>query len=184
MERRDLEQWIEAHPNAVHAESKALLDRGEHDALEHAHKDAWIRARAVAMQRLREFQTSHGYPASDAFVAREICHELARELKLHEPDLDDSTQGAEEWVSRRILEPLEPEARRLFVDWIHELADKEEHSTWREIVRYTDHRAKDLIREEHLTDECEWDIDHRYSIVAARVLKMLIADFEAHAARG
>ena len=64
------------------------------------------------------------------------------------------------------------------------MADKEEHSTWRDIVRFTDHHAKDLIREEHLSDQADWDEDHRYSLVAARVLKMLIAEFELRAAQG
>jgi hypothetical protein len=182
MERTDLETWITKHPGAIHDETKTLLDRGEHDALDHAHRDAWIQASNIAQERLRRFQGSCGYPASDAFVAREICHELARELRRHEPHPNDPGQTQEEWVNRSILEALDPEAQRMFVDWIHEMAEKEGHSTWMEIVRYTDHRANALIREGQLTDECDWDLDHRYSLVAARVLRMLIDDFEAHAA--
>jgi hypothetical protein len=184
MERTDLETWMTKHPESIHTESKPLLDRGEHDALDHAHRDAWVQAKAIAQKRLREYQTSYGYPASEAFVTREICHDLARELKLNEPEPDDPSHGGEEWVSRSLLDPLEPDAKQKFVDWLHELAKREEHSTWSEIVRYTDRRAKTLIREEHFTDQCEWDPDHRYSLVAARVLRMLIADFEAHAAKG
>jgi hypothetical protein len=180
MERTHLESWITHHPGSIHADSIALLDQGEHDALDHAHRDAWTQAQKIAQKSLRGFQGSSGYPASDTFVAREVCRELARELKLHEPMPNDPTRSEEEWVSRSLLDSLEPEAQRMFVEWIHEMAAKEEHSTWMEIVRFTDHRAKALIQERHLTDQCDWDLDHRYSLVATRVLKMLIADFEAH----
>jgi hypothetical protein len=180
MERTHLENWIKHHPGSIHADSKALLDRGEHDALDHAHRDAWTQAQRIARKSLRGFQGSNGYPASDAFVAREVCRGLARELKLHEPMPDDPSESEEEWVSKSLLDSLEPEAQGKFVEWIHEMAEKEEHSTWKEIVRFTSRRAKDLIQERQLTDQCDWDLDHRYSIVAARVLRMLIEDFEAH----
>ncbi len=137
MERIDLEDWIANHPDSVHADSKTLLDQGEHDALDHAHRDAWLHAKEIAQKSLRGFQGSSGCPASDTFVAREVCHEMS---------------------------------------------DREEHSTWMEIVKYADHHANNLIQKGHLTDQCDWDLDHRYSLLAARVLKMLIADFEARAA--
>ena len=180
MERNHLEDWIKHHPGSIHANSKALLDQGEHDALDHAHHDAWTQAKKIAEKSLRGFRGSNGYPASDAFVAREVCRELARELKLHEPTPDDPSGSEEEWVNRSLLDSLEPDAQPKFIEWIHEMAAKEEHATWMEIVRFTDRRAKGLIQERQLTDQCDWDLDHRYSIVAARVLKMLITDFEAH----
>ena len=182
MERRELENWISHHPDAIHSESKMLLDRGEHDAHDHAHRDAWAHAIEIAEKSLRGFQGSAGYPASDAFVAREICHELARELKRHEPTPENPTSRETEWVSRAILDSIEPEAQSLFVDWVHEMAAKEEHSTWLEIVQFTDHKAQDLIREAHMSNQADWDLDHRYSLVASRVLRMLITEFERRAA--
>jgi len=64
------------------------------------------------------------------------------------------------------------------------MAAKEEHSTWMEIVRATNRRARTLIRECHMTDQCDWDLDHRYALLAASVVTMLIEDFEAHAVSG
>ena len=182
MERIDLENWITHHPDSIRADSKALLDRCEKDARDHAHQDAWIHAKEIAQKSLRRFEHGFGHPASDTFVTREVCHEIARELKRHEPTPDDLRRGHDEWVSRSLLDALDSEARKLFLDWLNELAEKEEHSTWMEIVRFTDHRARTLIREGHMTDQCDWDLDHTYPMVAARVVRMLIAEFEAHAA--
>lgn len=182
MERIDLEDWIANHPDSIHTDPTTLLNQGEHDAMDHAHRDAWIHAKEIAQQSLRGFGRSSGCPASDTFVTREICHEIARELKRHEPAPEDPSQEKGEWISRSLLDALDSDAQRMFVAWLKEIAEKEAHSTWLEIVHYTDHRARALIRDRHMTDQCDWDLDHRYSLIAARVVRMLIADFEEHAA--
>lgn len=182
MERIELENWIADHPDSIHTDSKALLDRCELDAIDHAHRDAWLEAIRIARKRLRRFEHGFGNPASDTFVTREVCHEIARELKLHEPVPDFRDRGRDEWPGQSLPDALDSDAREKFLDWIEELAAKEEHSTWREIVHFTDRRARSLIREGHMTDRCDWDLNHTYPLVAARVVKMLIAEFEAHAA--
>ena len=184
MKRLDLEHWIAHHPDSIHADSKALLDRCENDAKDHAHRDAWIHAKEIAQRSLRRFEHGFGHPASDTFVTREVCHDLARELKHHAPKPDAHGRGNAEWLSRSLLDALDSEARGMFLVWLGELAEKEEHSTWKEIVRFTNHRPRTLIREGHMTDQCDWDLDHTYPLVAARVVRMLIAEFETHAAFG
>jgi hypothetical protein len=184
MERADLEDWISHHPDSIHADPKTLLDQCENAARDHAHRDAWIYAKKIAEKSLLRFQHSMGYPASETFVTREICHEVARELRRHEPSPEDPDQARGQWVSRFLLDAVDSEGQRIFLDWLIEMAKKEEHSTWMEIVRSTDRRAQTLIREYQMTDQCDWDLDHRYSLLAARVVTMLIEDFEAHAVSG
>ena len=62
-----------------------------------------------------------------------------------------------------------------------ELAAAEEHATWMEIVRFTDHRARDLIREEGFTREIRWDDAHQYKHIAAHVARILAHDYSVHA---
>ena len=116
MKRLDLEHWIAHHPDSIHADSKALLDRCENDAKDHAHRDAWIHAKEVAQKSLRRFEHGFGHPASDTFVTREVCHDLARELKHHEPKPDAHGRGNAEWLSRLLLDALDSEARGMFVE--------------------------------------------------------------------
>lgn len=181
MERLELENWLTHHPDQIHTDPDALLERCEKEAREHAHRDAWIQAKNVAEKSLRRFETGFiGHPASDTFVTREVCHEIARELKLHEPTPEDYDSQA--WLSQMLLESLDPEAQTMFLGWLKDLAKAEEHSTWLEIVRYTHRSARELIREEHMTDDCDWDLDHTYPIVAARVVRLLMAKFQSQAA--
>ena len=50
-----------------------------------------------------------------------------------------------------------------------------------EIVSFTHRIATALIREGHMTRTLDWDFDHSYPRLAARVTEMLIREFEAHA---
>ena len=181
MERLELENWLIHHPDSIHSDPDTLLDECEREIRDHAQRDAWVQAKEIAEQNLRRFEHGFvGYPASDTFVTREVCREIARELKHHEPIPDD--QDAQAWLSEMLLDSLDPEARRMFLDWLRDLARAEEHLAWLEIVRFTSRRARGLIREGHMTDQCDWDLDHTYPIVAASVVKMLIAEFQTHAA--
>jgi hypothetical protein len=182
MERLELEKWLSHHPDLVHTDPDTLLDECEQEARDHAYRDAWTRAEKLVEKSLRRFESGFvGYPASDRFVTREVCHEIARELKANEPVLDDDE--TESWLSELLLESLDPEARKMFLLWMKDLAGTEEHSAWLAIVRYTHRSARNLIREEHMTDQCDWDLDHTYPMVAARIVKILIAKFHGHAAR-
>lgn len=181
MERLELERWLTHHPDLVHTDPRTLLDECEKEARDHAYRDAWTRAEKIAEKTLRRFESGFiGHPASDTFVTREVCHEIARELKKNEPVLGDGEM--ELWLSELMLESLEPEARDMFRTWLKDLAGTEEHATWLAIVRYTHRSARNLIREEQMTDQCDWDLDHTYPIVAARVTKILMAKFHDHVA--
>ncbi len=179
MERIDLANWLAEHPEAIHADPDELLKRFESKVRDHAHRDAWTHARDIAEQSMHRFERIFGNPASDTFVTREVCHEIARELKHHEPHPDD--KDTDDWAGQAALDALEPEARLMLHSWLKELAEKEEHTAWLEIVHFTDHLARTLIRDGHMTSECDWDLDHTYPRIAARVARMLIREFEAHA---
>ncbi|MBW1883853.1 MAG: hypothetical protein JRJ58_10025 [Deltaproteobacteria bacterium] len=179
MERIDLANWLTQHPEAIHADPNDLLEQMETKVRDRAHRDAWIHARDIAEQSMHRFERIFGNPASDTFVTQEVCHEIARELKHHEPHPDD--EDADEWAGQAALDALEPEARLMLHHWLKELAEKEEHTAWLEIVHFTHHLARNLIRDGHMTSECDWDLDHTYPKIAARVTRMLIREFETHA---
>lgn len=179
MERLDLEKYFAHHPNPNCPDPARLLDDCEMEAREYAHRDAWLHAKAVTEDRMRRFERVFGLPASDTFVTREVCHEIARELKSREPT-PPKTESAE-WISQRFLEALDPGARTMLREWLLTLAAREEHEAWREIVHFTDHLARKLIREQHMTNRADWDFEHSYPRVAARVARMLMREFEEHA---
>ena len=178
MERREVERWLATHPETIHTDPQTLLDRCERDVRTHTHVDAWAHARDVAEHRLHQVEHEFSLPASEAFVAREICHELARELRRKEPHVTPEEEA--ELLPADLLEALEPQARETLRSWIHELAEKEEHTAWIEIVQFTDHCAKNLIRRAHMSDKAEWDFDHSYTHNAAKVARMLIQEYEGH----
>ena len=181
MERLDLETWFAHHPGSTDTPPDALLDQCESEIRDHAKHDAWVHAREIAEQRLRRFERVFGLPASDEFVTREVCHEIARELKQHEPHPDAGI--AAEWVGEQLLASVDAEARVMLRTWFLDLAEREEHEAWRSIVRFTDHLARTLIHEEHLTADLEWDFDRSYPKVAARVVRMMIDEFDRQALR-
>lgn len=177
MQRTDLETWFTHHPDSIHTDPAVLLDQCESEVRDHAHRDAWIHAKEIAEESLHRFERVFGLPASDIFVTREVCHEIARELRRNEPHPEDD---AVEWVGSGVLEALDSDARRLLQGWLKELAAKEEHSAWREIVYFTDHLARSLIKKANMTSRLDWDLEHSYPHVAARVARMMIREFDAH----
>jgi len=179
MQRTDLETWFATHPDAIRMNSRALLDECEFEVRHHAHHDAWIHARDVAQKSLRRFERVFGLPASDSFVTREVCHEIARELKRSEPHVGEMRE--EDWVSDGVLGMLDPRGRAMLNDWLIELAEQEEHAAWVEIVHFTDRLARKLIDDAHMTLDLEWSMEQSYPRVAARVARMLIREFETHA---
>jgi hypothetical protein len=156
---------------------RALRERCEREVKTHATEDAWQRARHIAEEHLHHWEASFGIPASDAFVAQEVCHELARELRRREPEPAAEARR----VSEAVLRGLDPAARERLRDWLLELARREEHRAWLEVVEFTDHLARNLIRGGELTEELRWDFDHSYSRTAERITRMLIREYEAHA---
>ena len=179
MERTDLEAWFAHHPESIPGDPDALLDECESSVREHARSDAWSHAREIAEQRMRRFERITGLPASETFVTKEVCHELARELKHHEPHPDDATEDS--WLRQSLLDGLDPEARVMLREWVNEMAEKEEHAAWLEIVDFTDHAARSLIRAGQMTSDLDWDFERTYPRVAARVARMLIREYETRA---
>lgn len=180
MKRIDLEKWFAHHSESFHIEPRELLDQCEAGVRDYAHRDAWIHARDIAEQSLHRFERIFGYPAGDVFVTREICHEIARELRHHEPNPFD-LEGCE-WIGRPVLDSVDPELQHMLRDWLAELAAREEHTAWREIVYFTDHLARTLIDKERMSNQADWDLEHTYPKVASRVIRMIMGEFDAHAA--
>ena len=177
MERQEVEDWLEGHPEAVHADPHLLLDRAEREVRAHAEEEAWLRARSIVESHLCHFQESFGLPASDAFVAKEVCHELARELRKREP-----SPGAETGrLSESLLRALDAPARGLLAEWTADLARREEHRAWLEVVRFTDHLARTLQRGGELSDALSWDFAHSYPRTAERIVRLLMREYEARA---
>jgi len=76
---------------------------------------------------------------------------------------------------------LDPEARSIIFEYVHDLALGEEHQAWKEIMRFTRKRGRALAREEHLSSELSFDGIHAYSETAVRVMGVLARDFQHHA---
>jgi len=176
MERQDVERWLERHPESVHTDPHELLDRCERELRSHVADETWGRARRIAERHLEHWASTFGLPAGDAFVAREVCHELARELRRHEPSPGAETRRP----SESALRALDPTAREMLCAWLDELAQKEEHRTWLEVVHFTDQLANRLAREGELGSEARWDFDHSYPRTAERITRRLILEYEQH----
>lgn len=178
MNRNALEGWLDRHQDSILAPSRHLIDRCEVEIRNHAEVVAWKHALKIATTNLRRFDGRFGLPASETFVTREVCHEIARDLKRHEPHLERI--DASEWLSRGTLESIDPEARSMFRDWVRELAEKEEHRVWREIVAFTHHVARALIDKAHMTGRLEWDLERSYPRIATQVTQMLLREYAIH----
>lgn len=177
MDRQDVERWLSRHPESVHADPRQILDRCERELRVIVEEDAWLHAKEIAERHLQHWAGAFGLPASDDFVAREVCHELARELRHHEP-----MPGAEATRLREAaLRALDPPAREMLQGWLDELARKEEHRAWLEVVHFTDHLASRLSRLGELSPEANWDFQHSYPRTAERITRMLIREYEVHA---
>jgi len=177
MERQDVVQWLERHPESVHTDPNRLLDRCEHELRGQVAEGAWRHAKEIAERHLQHWEGSFGLPASDDFVAREVCHELARDLRHHEPLPTAEVRR----VSDAVLGTLDPPALELLREWLGELARKEERKTWLEVVHFTDHLASRLAREGGLSVDATWDFRHSYPRTAERITRMLILEYELHA---
>jgi hypothetical protein len=179
MDRAEVARWLEEHPDAVHVDVERLLDRCEDAVRRRAAEAAWLRAKEVAEERLHDWERSYGLPASEAFVAREICHQLAQELRGLEPRVEDGSE--ERLAGRDAFAALEPDAREELRRWVHDLAAQEEHRVWLEILRFTDREGGVLEREGRMSKDLSWDPEHSYARTAEKVMHILVDEFEAHA---
>ena len=136
-------------------------------------------AKRYASRRRHHWEEDVGAHASEAYVAREVCHELAEELDRHEPG---PREGDEEHLGGGpVKAAFDEEGWSIVTRWIMTLAREEEHQSWQEIVSYTDHLARELIRKHHLSDDTRFDHAHCFGEVATRIAALLERDYGAHA---
>lgn len=179
MDRQQAQQWFEDHPHLVHGNVQELIARCEPTVRRHAREDAWLAAKRYVAERELEWHGDIGAHASEAYVARDVCSQLAYELKHHEPAV---LKGDEEHlVGGTLKAALEPAGWDFLVRWIMDLAREEEHDTWLEIVRYTQQRARTLIAEHHLSADNRFDHTKCYGEVAPQIMEMLERDYSQHA---
>ena len=179
MKRESVLQWLERHPDTVHVNARELVSRCERAVRRHASEDAWLAAKQYVSQRWQGEREALGGHASEAYVAREVCSQLADELKHHEPTVHPGDE--EHLAGGPVKSAVEPVGWEVLVRWIMDLAREQEHQTWQEIVRYTQLRARDLIREHHLSDDCDFDHTRCYGEIAPEIAEILERDYTNHA---
>jgi len=178
MERSEVLDWLTRHTEHVRDNPEQLLSRCESEVRKYAHEDAWLHARDIAQahnQHARHFWGAH---ASETYVAREVCQGFADELELSEPIPAEGHES--DFVDEDVIGLLEPEARSVMLDYVHDLALAEEHRAWKDILRFTRKRGRTLAREEHLSSDLSFDGTQVYSETAVRVMGILARDFQHH----
>ena len=178
MEREAVLAWLKDHPAAVHGDPAQLMERLEKELRRHAEAHAWRAAKAHVDDRMHEWEQQWGNPSSEAYAAKQVCPELARELKRMEPHFEKGDEP--HLVGEELFGTLDPDARILVGDWIREVANEVEHRIWREVVRYTRERGRGLEREGRVSDDHTWARSASFPQQAARVAKILIDELEAH----
>jgi hypothetical protein len=180
IERTQVLAWAREHPAAIHGDPEQVLERCEQAVRRHAEEDAWHHAERIAQRQIAYWQRRLGSHASEAFVANELCHRLAREMRHLAPQPDDGDLA--HFTGAEVLEALEAEALPIVRQWVHDLASAEERRLWREIVRFTDRRGRALLREGRVARGGEWSETPYYSESAVKVLQILASDYSEHAA--
>jgi hypothetical protein len=179
MERSEVLDWLIQHTDHIHDIPERLLSRCETEVKQHAQEDAWLHARDIAEEHNQHWHHFWGAYASETYVAREVCRDLAYEFKRNEPAPAEGHES--DFVDEDVLGVLDPEARTIVLEYVHDLARGEEHRAWKEIMRFTRKRGRTLAREEHLSSDLGFDGIHTYSETAGRVMGILARDFKHHA---
>ena len=179
MEREEVLQWFEKHPDAFEGDPSEFVSRCEQAVRRHAREAAWLAARDYVEERRHDQERSSGARASEAYVAREVCHQLAYELRRHEPI--PTNEDVDRLAGGPTKRAVSSEAWQVLIPWIVDVARKQEHETWFQIVAYTDKRARELIRQHHLSNQCDFDHTKCYGTVATWIERLLERDFVTHA---
>ena len=179
MDRASMIRWLEQHPQTVGRDPAALVEHCEREVKRRAVEDAWLSAKAYVERVEHEWEQSWGFPrASEAFVALEVCRRLARELEHREPHVEPGDEG--HLIGEKLLQTLDPEARRQLGRWALELAEAEEHLAWLEIVHLTRTHARSLVRRGALSRDVSPQSGN-YFAKAAGVAHRLVEEYEVHA---
>jgi len=176
MERSEVLDWLIQHTEQIHDNPEQVLSRCEKEVRKHAQEGAWLHARDIAEEHNQHPRHFWGAHASEAYVAREVCSVLADELRNSEPIPVEGHES--EFVDEDVLGVLDPEARTIMLDYVHDLARGEEHQAWKEIMRFTRKRGRTLARDEHLSSDLSFDGTHVYSETAVRIMGILARDFQ------
>jgi len=179
MERSAVLDWLSRHTEQVHDIPEQLISRCETEVRHHAQEDAWLHARDIAEDHNRHWGHFWGAHASEAYIAREACRDLAAEFEQNEPV--PAAGHESDFVDEDVLSALDPEARAVVFEYVHDLALGEEHAAWKQIVRFTRKRARTLARDEHLSTDLSFEGTNVYSETAVRVMGMLAREFQHHA---
>jgi hypothetical protein len=182
MDREAVLQWLKEHPASVHEDPARLVERFEAEVRRHAEEDAWLAAKAYVEDRMHDWEQRWGYHSSEAYAAKQICPELAEELRRMEPHFQEGDEA--HLVGAERLEQLEPEARRVVEDWVRDVANEVEHKIWQEVVRYTKERGRGLVREGRVSEESRFDETRAFAQQAARVARILVDELEVRAHPG
>jgi hypothetical protein len=178
MDREAVLAWLKEHPAAVHGDPSELMDRFEREVRRHAEQHAWHAAKAHVDDRMHEWEQQWGYHSSEAYAAKQVCPELARELKRMEPHFEKGDEP--HLVGQELFGTLEPDARILVGDWIRDVANDVEHRIWQEVVQYTQDRGRGMVREGKVSKDTNWNNTSAFQQQAARVAKILVDELEAH----
>ncbi len=179
MERDEILHWFEEHPDAVYRDASELLTTCERSVRRHAREDAWVAAKHYVERRRQAAGTTGGTHASEAYVAHEVCHQLAYELRCHEPH--PGAGDEDHLAGGPVKAAIDGKGWEVLASWILEVAREEEHKTWLDITRYSDRLARELIEKHHRSDDCSFDPSECFGEVAARISQILENDFERHA---
>ena len=179
MERDEILHWFEEHPEVVHGDAREILTRCELSVRRQAREDAWMAAKHYVERRRHAEEAPVGSHASEAYVAHEVCHQLAHELGCHEPH--PGAGDEDHLAGGPVKAAIDGKGWEVVASWILEVAREEEHKTWLEITRYTDRHARELIEKHHLSDDCSFDRSSCFGEVAVRISQILEDDFAHHA---
>jgi hypothetical protein len=179
MKRSEVLDWLIRHTEHVHDVPERVLSRCEAEVRKHAQEDAWLHARDIAEEHKQDWCHAWGAHASETYVAREVCRDLADEFNHNEPFPVEGHESA--FVDEDVLGVLDSEARTIILDYVHDLALGEEHQAWKEIVRFTRRRGQTLACEKRLSSDVSFEGTHAYSETAIRIMGILAHDFQHHA---
>jgi hypothetical protein len=179
MERSEVLDWLTQHTEHIHDVPEQLLSRCEKEVRQHAREDAWLHARDIAERHSHDWHHFWGAHASEAYIAREACRNLAEEFRRNQPAPVEGHES--DFVDEDVLSVLDPEARSIIFEYVHDLALGEERQAWKEIVRFTRRRGRTLAREAHLSSDLGFDETNVYSETAIRVMEILAQEFQRRA---
>ena len=172
-------RWLEAHPQAIGRDPKALLEHCEREVRRHAAEDAWLAAKEYVERKEHHWEREWGFPwVSEAFVARELCRRIARELARHEPHVEPGDE--DHLVGEKVMEALDSQTRAMLGDWARLLASQVEHEVWERVVRFTKTHGRTLDRQGLLSHDPDPRSGHYYE-KAAGVAHRLVGEYEVHA---